>query len=82
MPYHTFTLGGSTVRGTRVMPDGSVVDFSGTLRNRYNDYAKASAAARRKYRDPTIQITECIVEKKRYKVDLVQLLEIATEIKE
>lgn len=82
MPQHTFTIGGSVVRGTRVEPSGAVVDFEGTLRNWYRDYAKASAAARRKYHDATIQITEIVAEKHRYTVPIDKLLEIATEIKE
>lgn len=82
MPYHTFTLGGSTVKGTRVTPEGAVVDFEGTLRNWYTDLAKASTAARRKYQDTTIQISEVVSEKHRYTVPLDKLLEIATEIKE
>lgn len=82
MPVHKFTLGGSVVRGTRVTPEGAVVAFEGTLRNWYTDYAKAASAARRKYQDSTIQITEVEAEKHRYQVDLDSLLSIATEIKE
>lgn len=82
MPEHVFTIGGSIVRGTRVTPEGAVLDFEGTLRNRYDNLAKASNAARRKYHDTTIQITETVVEKHRYSVPLDKLLEIATEIKE
>lgn len=82
MPDHKFTLGGSVVRGTRVAPNGAVIDFEGTLRNWYKDYAKASIAARRKYQDSTIQITEIVAEKHRYTVPVDKLLEIATEVKE
>lgn len=82
MPEHKFTIGGSVVRGTRVAPDGAVMDFEGTLRNWYMDYAKASIAARRKYQDSTIQITDIVAEKHRYTVPIDKLLEIATEVKE
>lgn len=82
MPEHKFTIGGSIVRGTRVLRDGAVVDFEGTLRNWYTDYAKASIAARRKYQDSTIQITEIVAEKHRYTVPVEELLKIATEVKE
>lgn len=77
MPYHYFTQGGCRVYGFRVEPDGTVVDFSGTLRNFYNDLVRASAAARRKYNDSTITITEVKDEKTRYRVDLDALLAIA-----
>ena len=77
MAYHTFTLGGSTVEGFRVEPDGTVVDFSGTLRNNYNDLKRASIAARRKYQDQTITITSVTSNKQRYRVDLDDLLQIA-----
>lgn len=77
MAYHTFTLGGSTVEGFRVEPDGTVVDFSGTLRNNYNDLKRASIAARRKYQDQTITITSVTSNKQRYRVDLDDLMQIA-----
>ena len=77
MAYHTFTLGGSTVEGFRVEPDGTVVDFSGTLRNNYNDLKRASIAARRKYQDQTITIPSVTSNKQRYRVDLDDLLQIA-----
>ncbi len=77
MACHTFTLGGSTVEGFRVEPDGTVVDFSGTLRNNYNDLKRASIAARRKYQDQTITITSVTSNKQRYRVDLDDLMQIA-----
>lgn len=77
MAYHTFTLGGSTVEGFRVEPDGTVVNFSGTLRNNYNDLKRASIAARRKYQDQTITITAVTSNKQRYRVDLDDLMQIA-----
>lgn len=77
MAYHTFTLGGSTVEGFRVEVDGTVVDFSGTLRNNYNDLKRASIAARRKYQDQTITITSVTSNKQRYRVDLDDLMQIA-----
>lgn len=77
MAYHTFTLGGSTVEGFRVESDGTVVDFSGTLRNNYNDLKRASIAARRKYQDQTITITTVTSNKQRYRVDLDDLMQIA-----
>lgn len=85
MPKHYFTIGGSVVKGTCIKPDGSVADFGGTLRNAYvgdNKYSKASVAARRKYADQTIAITEISAEKHRYFVDVDELLKIATEIKD
>lgn len=80
MVYHKFTLGGCEVKGFRVEPDGAVVDFTGTLRNSYDDLKRASAAARRKYGDSTITITETRARKKRYRVELEKLLELAEEI--
>lgn len=81
MPYHVFTLGGSQVSGFRVEPSGAVVDFAGTLRNRYNgDLARASAAARRKYHDQTITITECDEHKQRYRCPLDALMQISEPI--
>lgn len=80
MVYHKFTLGGCEVWGFRVEPNGAVVDFVGTLRNSYDDLKRASAAARRKYGDSTITITETRARKKRYRVELEKLLEIAEEI--
>lgn len=77
MPYHYFTQGGCKVYGFSVKPDGTVVDFSGTLRNFYNDLARASAAARRKYNDSTITITEVTDCKTRYRVDIDALMKIA-----
>lgn len=77
MPYHYFTIGGCECYGFRVEPDGTVVDFHGTLRNFYNDLNRASAAARRKYNDSSITITSTIDSKKRYRVDLEELLAIA-----
>lgn len=80
MPKHKFTLGGCRVDGFRVKPDGAVEDFSGTLRNSYTSLARASSAARRKYRDATITVTSVTPQKKRYQVDIDMLLEIAEEI--
>lgn len=77
MPWHYFTIGGSTVYGFRVEPDGAVVDFKGSLRNFYSDLNRASMAARRKYADNSITITETVSEKKRYRVDMDDLLSIA-----
>lgn len=77
MAYHTFTLGGSIVEGFCVEPDGTVKDFSGTLRNTYNDLKRASMAARRKYQDQTITITSCTSNKTKYRVDLDDLMQIA-----
>lgn len=80
MPVHRFTIGGSTVEGFRVTPEGAVRDFRGTLRNFYNDLASASLAARRKYRDSTITITSIKREKHRYEVELDDLMKIARPI--
>lgn len=80
MPYHYFTIGGCRVDGFKVAPDGAVEDFTGTLRNSYNSLARASSAARRKYGDSTITITTIRPQKKRYKVDLEKILDIAEEI--
>lgn len=77
LPYHRFTVGGSEVIGFKVADDGAVSDFRGTLRNHYKSLAHASAAARRKYRDSTITITECVPRKTRYKVDFDKLMAIA-----
>lgn len=80
MPSHFFTLGGTRVSGFRVKPDGTVVDFEGTIRNRFSDLKRASAAARRKYGDSSITITEAVPEKTRYRVDLNALLQIAERV--
>lgn len=80
MVYHKFTLGGCEVIGFRVEPDGAVADFIGTLRNSYDDLSRASAAARRKYGDSSITITETRSKKKRYRVELEKLLAIAEPI--
>lgn len=80
MAFHKFTLGGSHIKGFRVGPDGSVEDFDGTLRNFYKDLVRASIAARRKYKDQTITVTECKADKHRYQVDVDSLLEIAEQI--
>lgn len=80
MVYHKFTIGGCEVTGFRVEPDGAVADFTGTLRNSYTDIKRASAAARRKYGDSTITVTNTRTLKKRYRVPLDQLMQIAEEI--
>ena len=80
MPMHTFTLGGSAIKGFSVASDGTVHDFTGTLNRCYTSLARASAAARRKYRDSSITITEIERHKRKFKVDLDKLLEIATEV--
>lgn len=81
--YHKFTIGGSVIKGTRIADDGAVKEFNGSLRNFYSGadrYAKASLAARRKYKDNTITINSVKSEKHQYRVDLDDLLKIATEI--
>lgn len=80
MPSHFFTLGGTRVSGFRVKRDGTVVDFEGTIRNRYSDLKRASAAARRKYGDSSITIIKAVPEKTRYRVDLNALLQIAERV--
>lgn len=77
---HRFTIGGSKVQGFKVLEDGSVEDFEGTLRNFYNNLNRASVAARRKYQDPSITVVSCEPQKKRYEVDINELLQIAKEI--
>ena len=77
MAWHQFTLGGSQVKGVKVLPDGATEPFEGTLRQFYSDVGRASQAARRKYKDQTITITELSAEKKKYRVDEEKLLEIA-----
>lgn len=81
MAWHRFTLGGSQIKGFRVLSDGVTEPFEGTLRHFYSDVGRASQAARRKYHDQTITVTEIRVEKKKYRVDEERLLEIAEEIK-
>lgn len=80
MPWHTFTLGGSVVEGYRVTPEGAVVDFRGTVRNTYDNLERATAAARRKYRDSSINVLKVSRDIQRYRVDLEQLLQIAEKI--
>lgn len=80
MPMHTFTLGGSAIKGFSVDKDGTVHDFDGTLNRCYNSLARASAAARRKYKDSSITITEITRQKRKFQVDLDELLKIATEV--
>lgn len=77
---HRFTIGGSKVKGFRVLPDGTVEDFEGTLQRFYQNLNRASLAARRKYHDASITITDLTPDKKHYKVDLDKLMEIAEEI--
>lgn len=80
MVYHKFTIGGCAVSGFCVCDNGAVVDFAGTLRNSYTDYKRASAAARRKYGDSTITVTEIKPQKRRYRVPMSKLLEISEPI--
>ena len=80
MPYHTFTIGGSEVSGFRVTDIGDVEDFHGSLRKTYESLRHASAAARRKYQDSSITVTECIPKKTRYRVRIEDLLKIAEKI--
>lgn len=77
---HRFTVGGSKVTGFVVKADGSVEDFEGTLQRFYSNLNRASLAARRKYKDPSITITSCVPDKKHYEVDLDELMKIATEV--
>lgn len=81
MAYHQFTLGGTQIKGFKVLPNGDTTPFEGTLRQFYSDVGRASQAARRKYRDQTITVTEMSAEKKKYRVDEEKLLEIAEEIR-
>ena len=80
MAWHNFTLGGTQVKGFRVLPTGDTQPFEGTLRAYYSDVGRASQAARRKYQDQTITVTELDARKKKYRVDEEKLLEIAEEI--
>lgn len=80
MPKHKFTIGGSTVEGYRVTPDGAVVDFRGTVRNAYDSLERATAAARRKYRDQSINVLSMKHEIHHYEVDLEQLLAISVQL--
>ena len=80
MPVHKFTIGGSVVEGYRVTPDGAVVDFRGTVRNSYASLERATAAARRKYRDSTINVLSVKREIHHYQVDLDALMSIAEQL--
>lgn len=80
MPYHKFTLGGCIIWGKRLASDGVLEDFEGTLRNHYTSLDRASLAARRKYRDPSIVITSMRDERTRYRVDLDKLLAISEKV--
>lgn len=77
---HRFTVGGSRVVGFRVNPDGSVADFEGHIQRFFTDLNRATNAARRKYNDNSISITEVIPEKQRYEVPLDELLKISKPI--
>lgn len=76
---HTFTIGGSKVRGFRVV-GGELRPFEGTLHAHYKNIERAATAARRKYDDSSITLTECIAEKHRYQVPMDELMKIAEEI--
>jgi len=80
MPVHKFTIGGSIVEGYRVTPDGAVVDFRGTVRNTFSTLERATAAARRKYRDSSINVLSVKREVHHYKVDLDALMQIAEQL--
>lgn len=80
MPKHKFTLGGSVVEGYRVTPEGAVVDFRGTIRNTYESLERATAAARRKYRDSSINVLSVSREIHHYEVEIDKLLAIATQL--
>lgn len=81
MPVHKFTIGGSIVEGYRVTPDGAVVDFRGTVRNTsFASLERATAAARRKYRDNSINVISVKREIHHYKVELDALMAIAEQI--
>lgn len=80
MAYHKFTLGGCSVEGFRVDSGGNAIPFSGSLRNHYKDLARASCAARRKYKDPTITLTKIVDGRTRYRVDLEALLAISEKM--
>lgn len=78
----TFNLGQTTIKGFRVDADGSVQDFEGTLKRRYSSLNRASQAARRKYGDPSITVTQIEVTTNKYTVNLSDLMKIATKIEE
>lgn len=80
MAVHKFTLGGSVVKGFRVNDNGAVLDWEGTLRNTYRSLSRASIAARRKYGDQSITVTECETSKRSYEVDLDELMKIAKQV--
>ena len=80
MVYHKFTIGGCAVSGFCVGENGAVADFAGTLRNSYSELKRASAAARRKYGDSSINVTEIRPQKRRYRVPMEELMKIAEPI--
>lgn len=75
-------LGQTTIKGFSVDDSGGVHDFNGTLKRRYSSLNRASQAARRKYGDPSITVTEIETTVNKYKVNLSELMKIATKIEE
>lgn len=78
--YITVNLGQTSIKGYFVDESGELHDFMGTLKRTYNSLSRASTAARRKYANNTITVTECKVERHRYRVPVSGLMEIAEEI--
>lgn len=74
------SLNRSIVTGFTVHPDGAVADFEGTLKGSYSSLKRASAAARRKYKDSSISITSIKIDKRKFRISDEDLEKIGTEI--
>lgn len=68
------------VFGFRVDDDGVVHDFAGQIRRKHATLAGYSTAARRKYHDESITITEANEFHEHYKCELKELLSISERI--
>ena len=75
--YITINLGRTRIKGFFVDESGALHDFEGSLARTYTSLSRASTAARRKYGNNTITVTECTVEKRKLKVPLSKLNQIA-----
>ena len=71
---------GVRLYGTRNDEQGRQSDFVGTLTRKYTNLIRASTAARRKYKDPTISVLRVEPYSVTYEVPVDRLSEIAVAI--
>lgn len=76
-----FTRNVTKCKGFKVTDNGEVQDFEGDITNcGYMSLSRASIAARKYYKDPTITVTEVSIERHKYMYDDAELMKIATKI--